>query len=87
MPVQPAELMDDTLALALEEFAMHPVHHVPTYHFVMRHRLTGEVMGGIRLRVGSTEHVEQYAGHVGYAVDENHRGHRYAARALVSCCR
>src|SRR5712664_3108079 len=36
----------------------------------------------INLRVGSSPHIELYAGHVGYGVEPAHRGHRYASRAL-----
>jgi tagatose 1,6-diphosphate aldolase len=32
--------------------------------------------------VGSTPHIELYAGHIGYAVHDIHRGHRYAARSV-----
>ena len=44
---------------------------------------TGEELGTINLRVGSTPHIERYAGHIGYAVHPAHRGHRYAARAVL----
>lgn len=53
---------------------------VPAYTFSMRGP-GGEYMGRIRLRVGWSEDVIRYAGHVGYAVEPAHRGHRYAARA------
>jgi tagatose 1,6-diphosphate aldolase len=55
---------------------------VPTYHFRMVHAVTGEEMGTIRLRAGSTHHLGMYAGHIGYGVHEPHRGHRYAARSV-----
>jgi tagatose 1,6-diphosphate aldolase len=48
----------------------------------MVHRETKEELGAIRLRIGSTPHIERYAGHIGYGVDPQHRGHHYAARAL-----
>ena len=41
----------------------------------------GECLGRIRLRVGWSEDVIRYAGHVGYAVEPAHRGHHYAERA------
>jgi predicted acetyltransferase len=53
---------------------------VPAYTFSMQDP-GGEYMGRIRLRVGWSENVIRYAGHVGYAVEPAHRGHRYAARA------
>lgn len=76
------ELRDGELRLTLESYGRHPYHRVPTYAFRMVHAETGEDMGGIRLRVGSTPHVERYAGHIGYDVREGFRGHRYAARAV-----
>lgn len=80
--VEPGELRDRELRLALEWFGMHPYHRVPTYAFRMLHAETGEELGGIRLRTGSTPHVERYAGHIGYDVHPRHRGHHYAARSV-----
>ena len=82
MSVSPGKLCEEELELELIQFALHPVHHVPTYQFRMVHLETREELGSIRLRVGSTPHVELYAGHAGYSVHPSHRGHRYAARAL-----
>ena len=48
----------------------------------MVHRETREILGNIRLSVGSTPHLERYAGHIGYGVLPEHRGHHYAARAV-----
>ena len=44
-------------------------------------RVGGERIGNISLRLGRTEFIERYAGHIGYGVDLAHRGHGYAARA------
>jgi len=77
-----ANLEDGDLRLEFTEFAPHPVHKAPTYHFRMVHAETGEELGGINLRVASTPHIELYAGHIGYGVHLPHRGHRYAARSL-----
>jgi len=54
---------------------------VPEYRFDIC--LTGEPgpVGGVSLRIGNTRHLEMYGGHIGYGVDEEYRGHRYAARA------
>jgi predicted acetyltransferase len=43
---------------------------------------TGEELGGINLRIGFSEHMERYAGHIGYHVHPEHRGHRFAARSV-----
>jgi len=82
MPIVPGVLCDAELELKLTEFALHAVHHVPTYHFRMVHRETKKELGGIRLRIGSTTHIERYAGHIGYGVHPEHRGNHYAARAV-----
>jgi predicted acetyltransferase len=82
IPVTPDSLIDQDLQLELTEFGMDPVHRVPTYRFRMVHSTTKEELGTIRLRVGSTPHIERYAGHIGYGVHPLHRGHHYAARSL-----
>lgn len=48
----------------------------------MVHAITSEELGAIRLRVGSTRHIEMYAGHIGYNVHPAYRGQRYAGRSL-----
>lgn len=82
MPVDPGVLVDGELRLVLHAFAWQPVHKVPTYDFRMVHATTEVEMGGIRFRVGATPHIELYAGHIGYNVLPEHRGHHYAARSL-----
>jgi tagatose 1,6-diphosphate aldolase len=49
----------------------------------MIHNETGEELGVINLRCSSIPHIERYAGHIGFAVHEPHRGHRYAARSVT----
>jgi len=75
-------LIDGSLGLELDTVSPHPVHQVPTYFFRMIDLNTGVEIGRINLRAGFGEHVERYAGHVGYFVEPAYRGHRYAARAL-----
>ena len=74
-------MKDDVLALEQIGFASHPVHKVPTLFFQMVRIDSGQRVGEINLRLGSNPHIERYAGHIGYTVDAEHRGHRYAARA------
>jgi predicted acetyltransferase len=76
------QLKDGELVLEPIEVAPHPVHRVPTCFFRMVHADSGEELGRINLRAGSSAHMELYAGFVGYAVEAAHRGHRYASRAL-----
>ncbi len=69
------------MLLELIDFTLDTSHHVPTYRF---HIVAADVrVGGIRFRVGSTPHIELYAGHIGYNVMEQYRGHRYAAQAVA----
>ncbi len=75
-------LIDEGLSLEFEAASLHPVHKVPTYFFRMRDLTSGIESGRINLRVGSEEHIERYAGHIGYFVEPAHRGHAYASRAL-----
>ena len=75
-------LRDHEIELELIEYGIQAVHRVPAYQFRMIHSTTREELGVIRLRVGSTPHIERYAGHIGYAVHPQHRGHHYAAKSL-----
>jgi predicted acetyltransferase len=81
-PIDPGTLADGDLELKLIDFAPHAVHKAPAYWFRMVHAATGEELGGINLRIGSTRHIELFAGHIGYAVHPPHRGHRYSTRSL-----
>ena len=40
-----------------------------------------KVVGRISLRVGDTERLRMYGGHIGYGVEEKYRGNHYAAKA------
>lgn len=42
-----------------------------------------EAVGTIRLRIGNTPHIVLFGGHVGYLVQERHRGQGYASAALL----
>ena len=63
---------------------------VPFLHFAVR--AGGQDVGHINLRVGDTDHVRLYVGHIGFSIDATHRGHgdaRVACLALASlvrCC-
>ena len=53
---------------------------VPFYHFKIIN-LAKTVVGHINFRVGDTPHVRIAAGHIGYEVAPEHRGHGYALAA------
>ena len=81
--IDPGVLVDQDLELILAERSpADPAKgYVPVYKFEMRGKDRPEKIGSIDLRVGDTYRLRMYGGHIGYGVDSEHRGHRYAARA------
>jgi tagatose 1,6-diphosphate aldolase len=79
----PGELVDGDLELILVETRPEDPDkgNVPEYSFKMTLAGGDTEVGGINLRIGDTHHLRMYAGHFGYGVRPEHRGHRYAARA------
>jgi len=77
------ELTDGEIELILREKQQAPPGegYVPQYHFDVRITGKTEPIGTIRLRVGDTERVVKYAGNIGYEIDEEYRGRRFAAKA------
>jgi predicted acetyltransferase len=78
----PGQLIDDDLELILvEKYPGDPtIGYVPAYRFKMALAGQDKQIGNIELRVGNTEHIVMYGGHIAYGVDPKYRGHRYAAR-------
>ncbi len=54
--------------------------YVPSYDYAMVLQGTNTKIGGICLRIGDNENI-YYGGHIGYGVDEAHRGQSFAAKA------
>jgi len=81
--LDPGELIEGDLALVLcaAEIDTSGEEPLPTYRFEMRSTVTDERLGFINLRVGFGSNLLLYRGHIGYGVEERHRGHRYAVRA------
>jgi predicted acetyltransferase len=79
----PGPLIDDDLVLVLrEEYPGDPaLNYVPAYKFKMTLRDQSAEIGNIELRVGNTESLVRYGGHIAYGVETAYRGHHYAARA------
>jgi predicted acetyltransferase len=81
--IDPGTLVDGDLELRLIEKT--PADHMrgfePTYRFAMVGAGSGHVMGSISLRVGHSEHLTLYRGHIGFGVDERFRGNRLALRS------
>ena len=79
----PGELIDDDLELILvSTFSGDPSKgYVPAYNFEMRPVGKRTPMGRISLRIGDTEAIRGWVGHIGYQVGSPYRGHHYAARS------
>lgn len=56
--------------------------HVPEYRFAIHRSTDGLRVGRIHLRATNDEQIVRTIGHSGYAVDEAHRRHGYASRAV-----
>ncbi len=81
--LDPGKLADGELELVLVNKvpADEAKGFVPAYEFNMVNTRSGEVMGGINLRIGLNERIK-YGGQVGYAVGKEFQGRRLAARSL-----
>jgi tagatose 1,6-diphosphate aldolase len=79
----PGRLSDGDLELTLVEKDQGDAARdwVPAYRFRMSRVGDDAEIGHISLRIGDTRDIVMYAGHIGYGVVQEHRGHRYAARA------
>jgi len=80
----PGILTDQVVALRLRKTtpAIPDRGWVPAYHFTITHAESHEPLGLLSLRVGSSDWLCLYAGHIGFAISEPHRGNRYAYHAL-----
>jgi len=82
--LDPGELRDDRIILRL--VATQPAdplkNWVPYYVFHIMTAKTAHRAGEIHLRIGDTEHMRLYGGHVAYGVRPEFRGNHFAGRAL-----
>lgn len=60
-----------------------PDNHLFAYRFVMKNVESHEEMGGINIKGGYTENIINYRGNIGFAVNDNFRGHRYSSRSCI----
>ena len=74
-------LSSDNLMLVLQKFSdADPAEKkVPAYKFAVCDR-NGQRLGECALRLGYNDRL-YYGGHIGYGIDEDHRGHHYAEEA------
>lgn len=81
--LDPGRLVDDDLELVLVKTTPGDPDQglVPQYEFELRLTDQSVKIGSIRFRVDFTEKLKRFSGNIGYEVEENYRGHRYAARA------
>ena len=54
---------------------------VPAYNLHVVYSGAAAKIGEINVRIGYTDELVKYGGHVGYGIDPDHRGHRFAAKA------
>jgi len=57
--------------------------YVPSYEFAVRLPGNDKPIGRLSLRISNTPHLINYAGHIGYGIQEEYRGHHYAAKACT----
>jgi predicted acetyltransferase len=79
----PDALADERLRLHLRttESAAESIWKAPTYRFDIQIKSTGQTIGYINLRVGDSNWITKYVGHIGYGIDQPHRGHHHAEQA------
>ena len=80
-PRELAPLVDDELVLQLVERSASDPARNRSAQYRWDIVAGGTHVGSISFRVGHGEYLEKYAGHIGYGIDPEHRGHHYAARA------
>ncbi|MBV9386574.1 MAG: GNAT family N-acetyltransferase [Chroococcidiopsidaceae cyanobacterium CP_BM_ER_R8_30] len=82
--IKPDQLQENELQLVLNQYlaADQRREWVPAYHFSMVHQQSRMIVGSINLRIGNTDRLVLYRGHIGYGVKPEFRGHRYAARSV-----
>jgi tagatose 1,6-diphosphate aldolase len=51
---------------------------IPTYRFRMLDHRSGDPMGGLNLRLGTSVNLLRYRGNIGFTVEPPYRGHGYA---------
>ncbi len=68
--------------LVLEKENQADIHkgYVPSYDYAMVLHGTDTKVGGVCLRIGENTNI-YFGGHIGYGVDQPHRGHGFAAKA------
>jgi len=55
--------------------------YAPSYDFTVHPAGNPAAAGSVSLRIGNTENILMYTGHIGYGISEKYRGHHFAAKA------
>lgn len=55
--------------------------YVPSYHYLVKESGKELVIGQIDIRIGHNPNT-YYGGNIGYGIDEDYRGNRYASKAV-----
>jgi tagatose 1,6-diphosphate aldolase len=84
--IDPGSLTDGEMQLRLiaTEIESSEEEPLPTYRFRIEKKkaaIGAEPIGFINLRIGYGSNITLYRGHIGYGVDQSHRGNGYAERA------
>ncbi|MEX0584580.1 MAG: GNAT family N-acetyltransferase [Natronospirillum sp.] len=80
-----SDLSDGVLSLSHKAFLQGraAMDGVPAYLFTIYEDDSGRMVGEIDLRLGETRYLRQFGGQLGYHIDTQFRGQRYAARACL----
>ena len=86
--LDPGKLIEHELELILiEKRPGNPVlNYVPAYRFKMMDTVRNVEMGAIDLRIGNTQHIVMYGGHIGYSVFPPLSWPPVVARGVACCC-
>jgi tagatose 1,6-diphosphate aldolase len=78
-------MCDSPIELVLEKVtpANPTTGRVVAEHYAIVEQQSGKKVGTIRLRLSNIDDIRLYAGHIGYRVEEAHRGMHYAAQACI----
>lgn len=83
VPIEvPSEMSSGPVSLQYVRFVT-PEGHVelaPYYHFFIVDK-SDNIVGHINLRIGESRHILSVAGHIGYQVHPEYRGHNYSYHA------
>jgi predicted acetyltransferase len=82
--LDPGELRDGDLMLKLVDLRPPDADRgwLPCYMFYIVSAESGHRAGEIQIRIGDTDHLRLYGGHIGYGVRPEYRGRHFAARSL-----